>query len=230
MATVGGSKVVVARLSTSTPGGRGAMTNFVHRLIAAVSVTCAVGAAALLAPGVSTAQANAAAGTAPVTLDACSASATSQPFAPWLDFASYELVPGGDFESSTWALAGGAGRVPGSEPYAATGTLGSFALSLPPGSSARSPLTCVDTGSPSMRFFIAGSGSVAVSLVAGNTVIPAGIATAGGSWTPTPMTPTNAVVLDAASGGTATQVSVTFSGVSGSPRIDDVFIDPWFKG
>jgi hypothetical protein len=36
-------------------------------------------------------------------------------------------------------------------------------------------------------------------------------------------------VLGAASGGTA-QVSVTFTGLSGSPRIDDVFIDPWSRG
>lgn len=215
MATVGGSKVLVTS---------------VRRLIATVSVTCAVGAAGVLAPSVSSAQANLAAGTAPVALDACSVSATSQPFARWLDFAFYELVPGGDFESSTWALADGADRVAGSEPYAATGTLGSFALSLPPGSSAHSPLTCVDTSSPSMRFFITGSGSVAVSLVAGNTVIAAGIATADGSWRPTPVTPTNSVVLAAASGGTATQVSVALRGVSGSPRVDDVFIDPWFKG
>jgi hypothetical protein len=36
-------------------------------------------------------------------------------------------------------------------------------------------------------------------------------------------------VLAVLSGGTA-RVSVRFTGLSGSPRIDDVFIDPWGHG
>ena len=60
-------------------------------------------------------------------------------------------------------------------------------------------------------------------------MIPAGIAVAGGEWSPTPLMLTSSAVLGALSGGTA-QVSVTFTGLSGDPQIDDVFIDPWNRG
>jgi hypothetical protein len=146
-----------------------------------------------------------------------------------LDYAQYELVPGGDFETSTWSLAGGATRVAGSEPYAVTGTLGSSSLSLPAGSSAQSPLACVGVSDPSIRFLIAGVGAVKVDVVAGSKVIPAGVAVAGGPWTPTPVLVTNSPVLAASSGGTA-QVSIAFTSLSGSPLVDDVFVDPWSRG
>jgi hypothetical protein len=200
-----------------------------RRLISTAAVLCGLGAAALVSPIVSDAGANVVNPTSLVDLSTCNLSALSQPFARWLDFANYELAPGGDFESSTWTLTGGALLVPGSEPYAATGQVGSSSLSLPAGASARSPLTCVDAAYPSMRFFLAGRGSVAVSIVAGNAVLPAGIAIAGGEWSPTPIMVTYSAVLGALSGGSA-QVSVAFSGLSGDTHIDDVFIDPWSHG
>lgn len=202
------------------------MINLVRRVVTTVSAAFTLGAIVLLAPVVSDAQA---ASKSLVNLNPCNVSATSQPFARWLDFAEYELSPGGDFESSTWTLTGGARRVAGSEPYAATGRLGSYSLSLPAGSSGESPLTCVDAAYPSARFFIAGQGSVAVSIVDGSAVIPAGVAVAGGCWSPTPVMLTSAAVLGALSGGTA-QVSVRVTGLTGDPRIDDVFIDPWRDG
>jgi hypothetical protein len=200
------------------------MINSARRLMTKVSVACALGATALLGPIVSDAQANVV--DAPVNLGACNISPLSQPFARWLDFSYYELAPGGDFESSTWTLTGGAELVAGSEPYAATGSLGSSSLSLPTGSSAQSPLTCVDAAYPSIRFFIAGQGSVAVNIVDGSNVVPVGVAVAGGYWSPTPVMLTTSAVLGALSGGTA-QVSVRFTSLAGDPRIDDVFIDPW---
>ena len=115
------------------------------RLVRTLSVVCALGTTALLAPIVSNAWAD---GTSLINLNACNPSALSQPFARWSDFADYELAPGGDFESSRWTLTRGAERVAGSEPYAATGTLGSSSLSLPTGSSAQSHPTCVDAGYP----------------------------------------------------------------------------------
>ncbi len=205
------------------------MINSAHRMIRTVSVACTLGAAALLGPTVSGAQAKAVDPPSLINLNPCNGSALSRPFARWLDFAHYELAPGGDFESSTWTLTGGAKLVAGSEPYAATGTRGSFSLSLPAGSSAQSPPTCVDAAYPSIRFFIAGRGTVAVSVVDGSAVIPAGVAIAGLVWWPTPVMPTSSPVLGALSGGTA-QVSLRFTGLSGSPRIDDVFIDPWGRG
>jgi hypothetical protein len=185
-----------------------------------------LGAADLLAPSIPDARAST---TSSVGLGTCNLSTLSQPFAPWLDYADYELAPGGDFESSTWTLTGGAQRVAGSEPYGVTGTVGSSSLSLPGGSSAQSPPTCVDATDPSIRFFIAGTGSVAVNVVYGSSVVPAGVVVAGGVWEPTPVMLTNAAVLGAPSGGTA-QVSLSFTGLSGSPLIDDVFVDPWSRG
>ena len=164
-----------------------------------------------------------------IALQSCDASVLRQPFLPWADVAFYELSPGGDFEQPTWALNSGAQRERGSEPYAAAGKLGNWSLTLPAGSSAQSPPTCVDAGYPTLRFFIAGTGSVAVSLVYGNTSIPAGTAVAGSMWFPTPVIVTTATAVATASGGTA-QASVRLTGVSGRPRVDDVFIDPWNRG
>jgi hypothetical protein len=204
------------------------MRKSARRLIWTVSVLCTVGAADL-ALSVSAAQAGSVGSTPSPGVNTCSLPALSQPFAPWLDYAQYELAPGGDFEGSTWTLVGGAKLVAGSEPYGVTGSVGSSSLSLPAGSSAQSPLACVDVAYPSIRFFIAGQGSVAVNIVDGSSVVPAGVVVAGGAWAPTPVVLTNSAVLAASSGGTA-QVSVALTGLSGSPQIDDVFVDPWSRG
>ena len=189
------------------------------RLSALVAV--AIGAAFALAVPVARAD--------PIDLTACNASTLTRPFAPWADPASYELAPGGDAEDATWTLSGGARRVRGSEPYAATGALGSWSLALPAGSSARSPSTCVDAAYPTVRFFIAGTGSVLVTIVYGNLDIPAGVAVAGFCWLPTPVMVTTSAVLAATTNGVA-RVSVRLTALSGEPQVDDVFIDPWNRG
>jgi hypothetical protein len=192
-------------------------------LLGSLVVTIALGIGAVLA------FLSPAARAASITFGACNGSTLSQPFARWADMATYELAPGGDFETPAWWLDGGARREPGSEPYAATGTLGNWSLALPAGSSAQSPPTCVDAAYPTVRFFIAGTGSVALSLVERNAVIPAGIAVAGSDWLPTPVMVTTAPLLAAFSGGVA-QVSLRLTALTGDPRVDDVFIDPWNRG
>lgn len=159
----------------------------------------------------------------------CPPPTVSQPFAPWGDQSSYELAPGGDFESSAWALQDGAATAAGSEPWAATGTLGSSSLSLPAGSSAVSPSFCVDVGKPTLRFFVSDPGAVLVQVVDGSLTIPAGIVTSGESWSPSPVELTVSPVLGLLGGGTA-QVSVRLTALAGHPRVDDVFIDPWHRG
>jgi hypothetical protein len=134
-------------------------------------VACAVGALGVVAVPVSNAHADV------ISLGACNSSALSQPFEQWGDFSSYELAPGGDFESSglvssPWTLNGGAELVSGSEPFAATGELGASSLSLPAGASAQSPPTCMNAAYPSVRFFIAGSGTVLVEVVEGTSSSP----------------------------------------------------------
>jgi len=199
------------------------LTSPVRRLFGGLSIITALGAAGAVALPVSAAQADL------VNLGACNTSALSQPFLPWADPASYELSPGGDFESASWTLTGGAQIVDGSEPYAATGTLGSSSLSLPAGSSAQSPLTCVDAAYPTVRMFIGGTGLVAVSVVDGPLDIPAGVAVGSGDWEPTSLMLTEAPLLGLLSSGTA-QVSLQVTALAGNPRIDDVFVDPWNRG
>jgi hypothetical protein len=165
----------------------------------------------------------------PIDLSTCNTSTLTRPFVPWADVASYELAPGGDFENAAWASSGGADLVLGSEPYAATGTRGSWSLALPRGSSGQSPSTCVDAAYPTVRFFIGGTGSVLVSIVDGNLEIPAGVAVATGRWQPTPVMVTYSAVVAATSDGVA-QVSVRLTALSGNPLVDDVFIDPWNRG
>jgi hypothetical protein len=193
-----------------------------RRLLGVVSAISALGAAALAAIP-------AAAQASLINLSTCNTSALSQPFAPWGDNSSYELAPAGDFESSGWNLSNGASIVPGSEPYAATGTLGQYSLSLPAGSWATSPSTCVDAAYPTVRMFVGGTGTVAVSVIWNGSPIPAGIAVAGGTWTPTLPMVTQSAILGALGGGTA-QVSIEVAALTGNPQVDDVFVDPWGRG
>jgi hypothetical protein len=87
----------------------------------------------------------------------------------------------------------------------------------------------VDAAYPTVRFFIAGAGSVAVSLVDGNIEIPAGVVVAGSSWLPTPVILTTSALLAATSDG-VTAVSLRLVALSGDTQVDDVFIDPWNRG
>lgn len=183
----------------------------------------AVGALAALLVPVAGAQAD------PIELSACNVSPLTQPFAPWLDPSSYELVPGGDFETSSWTLTDRARLVPGSEPFAATGSLGSWSLSLPAGASAESPATCVDAAYPTIRFFVSGTGLLAATVVYGNLTLPAGVVIATGRWAPSPVMLTSSALVAAISNGSA-QVSVRLTTLAGDVRVDDVFVDPWNRG
>lgn len=194
------------------------MTFPVRRFALALSAMSALATAVLL--GAPAAQADL------VDLSACNANALTQPFLPWADPSFYELAPGGTFSGSSWTLSGRASLVPGGEPWAVTGTPSSSSLSLPGGSSAQSPSTCVNAAYPTIRFFVGGTGIVAVSVVYNGVVIPSGLAVAGGSWAPGPIAVTGSAIVGALNGGTA-HVSLRLTGVLGSPKVSDVFIDPW---
>jgi hypothetical protein len=195
----------------------------IRRLLGGLTIFAALGAAGAIALPVSAAQAGV------VDLSACNLEPLSQPFAPWLDESWYELAPGGDFETSSWSLQGGAQYVSGSEPFAATGTLGSWSLSLPAGASAQSPPTCVDAAYPTIRFFASGTGLLAVSVVYGNLTLPAGVATVAGGWAPTLPMLTDSALVAASTDGSA-QVSIRMTALLGDVRVDDVFVDPWNRG
>ncbi|HTX07077.1 MAG TPA: hypothetical protein VME22_00615 [Solirubrobacteraceae bacterium] len=195
----------------------------IRRRLAGLSILVTLGVMAVLAMPVSAAQAGV------INLSACNIASLSQPFSPWLDPSWYELAPGGDFESDGWTLSGGAARVPGSEPFAATGTLGSWSLSLPAGASAESPPTCVDAAYPTIRFFTEGTGLLEVNVVYGNVTLPAGVDVVAGGWAPSLPMLTDSALVAATSDGSA-QVSIQLNALAGDVRVDDVFVDPWNRG
>ncbi len=172
-----------------------------------------------------------------VNTSACNEATLSQPFLRWGDASDYELVPGGDFEGSLegWSLSGGAQRVAGSEPFGATGSVGSYSLQLPAGASVQSPFTCVDAAYPSFRFF-AHNESLLASVLAqvvyqtpvGTVALPLGAAALSATWQPTLPMLTGSVLTGALSGGTA-RAALRFTALGGSSQIDDVFVDPHMR-
>ena len=184
--------------------------------------------------------ASAASGGLAKALDSCSSRSLSKPFARWLDPASYFLAPGGSMEGSLdgWTLTGGAKRVAGSEPFGAAGD-GRYALSLPAGSSATTPMTCVGVLYPSMRYFAANEGGllsvlrveVLYETAGGNVVaLPLGLNVGGKAWSPLLPTLVGANVFSALRGGQA-NVAFRFTPVGrvSSWKIDDVFVDPYAR-
>lgn len=166
---------------------------------------------------------------------ACDGSTLTQPFARWGDTSLYKAVPGGSFEGGAagWTLSGGAKVVAGSEPFAATGTLGASSLSIPAGGSATSPYTCVNAAYPTIRFFAKNAGLLSTmvvqvvykSLLGLPIGLPVGTVALGGSWAPSAPMLTASAIPALLSGGTA-QVALRFTSLTGSSQIDDVFVDP----
>jgi hypothetical protein len=196
------------------------LSAFRRRRVRDLVGSAVVCASVLGSAGAATAQAS------PVTVRACDASTVSRTFLPWGDLNSYKLVPGGDFEGGLtgWSLNGAAGVVAGSEPFGATGSVGSASLSLATGAWAQSSSTCLDPADPTIRFFARTDqpGSVlAVSgvypTVLGSRVIPLGLVKPGASWSPTPT-----VVL---AHGTV-PLAIRLTQVTGTSQVDDVFVDP----
>jgi hypothetical protein len=173
----------------------------------------------------------------------CPGQQIEYPFLRWLDPIPYTRVPGGDFESTSWQLSGGA-IVSGNEPWGN----GSRSLYLPPGASATSPETCVGVLALTMRYFAANSGSALAPLKVEILYRTAsgqrksatvGSRLGGNSWSPG-LLPT--VYLLAHLGpllqlqdGLATTVQFRFTSQSsllggGRWRVDDVYVDPWASG
>ena len=194
----------------------------------------AAAALSLLAVGVPTASAGGLVGslTTPVatlggTAVPCQSRVLSTPFSAFGDSASYFLVGGGSFEGGAtgWALTGGASVVSGGDPFVA-GSSGS-SLSLPAGSSATTPVTCIDLTAPTLRAFAAGQGRVAVSALVGAAAFPIGSITPSGSWAPTAafLNLSNLLSILSTSGTVTTQFR--FTAASGDVTVDDVFVDPY---
>jgi hypothetical protein len=191
------------------------------------TMSLGVALASLIALPLSSAQ-------AAVATSKCQASSLSQPFLKWGDPNLYKLVAGGDFEGSLsgWTLSHGAQKVSVSEPYAATGALGSSSMLLSAGASVQTPFTCVDASDPTFRFFARNNGGASSLLVqvvyqSHNVVVavPVGTVTLNGGWQPTQTLLTGSAIASLFSGGSA-QMALRFTAATGSSNIDDVYIDP----
>jgi hypothetical protein len=155
---------------------------------------------------------------------------STQPFAPWNDNASYVLTTGASFEqgSAGWALSGGAQIGSGNAPNRLDPASDSHSLYLPAGSSATSPCTTAPHIVGIVRFFLKNLGTSTGGLhvqvlVKGNTY-DAGTITAGSSWQPSAMLPSNAPNY---SGAVAYQVRLTPVGSGAAFSVDDLYFDPY---
>jgi hypothetical protein len=174
--------------------------------------------------------------------ESCDEQSLSQPFTPWLDFANYTPLGGGDFESAAagWTLSGGAAVASGNETFYVAGAGDASSLSVPSGAVATSPPICVGLEHPTVRFFakrtaggLLGLGSLRVDVLFENNLgvissLPIGVVgTTAGVWQPTlPMT-VIANLLPLLSGD-HTAVAFRFtSTLGGSFSIDDIQVDPY---
>jgi len=129
----------------------------------------------------------------------CGYTVFKQPFIPWDDPADYVLSKNGTFEASSsgWTLKNGAKRVAGGNPLLNSGL---YSISLPVGSYALSPLTCIETGFPFARLFatttmpdLYQTNTLRVDVVYKDAIYkktvtePAGTISQTGEWTPSPL-------------------------------------------
>jgi hypothetical protein len=162
--------------------------------------------------------------------------ATTKPFSRWADYANYAYLPEGGFEAGAagWKLASGAKVVSGNEAFYIRSTSHRYSLALPQGSSATSPPMCVGLLSSKMRFVVTGpSGSKVkvqviyrglLSSVLG--IFDGGTVSTNGTWQPSPAIGMLGGLLPLLT----QSVQFRFVATSGTPRIDDVYLDPMKSG
>jgi hypothetical protein len=174
---------------------------------------------------------------------ACPRATYEQPFAPWLDVASYVLAPDGGLESGAagWSLDGGAAVVAENESFFVRDAGDTSSLSLPSGSTATTSSMCVDATSPDLRFFVRNSGSLLSTLkvevlytdaLGQPRSLPVAVLAAGSRWQPTPPVPFLANLTNpplVTDGTTSVAFRFTAQGSWSGWKIDDVYVDP-FKG
>ena len=210
---------------------------FSRRMKLRVGSTAAVAIAALTL--------SAASASAGVLVDAapsCDDQSLSTPFTPWLDFANYTPLGGGNFESGAarWTLTGGAAVANGNEPFYVGAAGDASSLSVPAGAVATSPVICVGLEHPTIRFFakrtnagLLGLGSLRVDVLFENNlghVSSLSIGTVGstaGAWQPTAPMAVVANLLPLLSGD-RTPVAFRFTPQLGAAySIDDIQVDPY---
>jgi hypothetical protein len=177
----------------------------------------------------------------------CTPVPTKKVFQRWLDPLNYVPVKGGDFESGTagWKLSGSR-VVAGNEPFGVGEADGERALSIPAGASATTPAMCAGLDHVVMRYFARSSKppllgaltshlrvEVLFELSTGTVVsLPLGLQPQllSTSWTPSLPVPVVANLLPLLPGA-HTPVAFRFTAVgSASWTIDEVQLDPRYRG
>jgi hypothetical protein len=161
---------------------------------------------------------------------------TTQPFRPWSDYARYAQVPDGGFEAGAagWTLAGSAKVVAGNNPFYLRDRGDRASLQLPAGSSATSPPMCIGLLSSKMRFVATGAAGSRLrvqilyrGLVSSTLgVLDGGTIDSSGAWAPSPEVGMLGGVLPLLTQSVQFRLVAT----SGTPRVDDLFLDPWKLG
>jgi hypothetical protein len=193
-----------------------------HRLI-----SLAIALAALLI-GASSAMAD---------LAPCQTGSSAPVFLPWADLAQYSVVKGGGFESgaSGWSWGGQANIVSGDDGHLASAP-GSHAVQIPGGGTAKTPWTCVDITTPTLRFLVrrvSGTGNLTVKgQIAGSSGLALtvfNVIAGSGTWQPSPIVIFPSVFTSLLTTG-GLNAQFTFTSDPGTTyRIDDVYLDPFKK-
>jgi len=209
-----------------------------RRLSLRTGATAVVACAALAA---SAATANA--GMLGASASSCADQALSKPFTPWLDYADYTPLAGGDFEGggAGWSATGNAAIANGNETFKVGGADDSKSLAMGAGSSVTSPAICVGIEHPTLRFFAKRRSTGLLSSLSTLRVealtetatgailtTPVGIVASPNSWQPTLPLPivTNLLPLLP---GEKTAVAFRFTAVGGDWSVDDVWVDPYSR-
>jgi hypothetical protein len=176
------------------------------------------------------------------TATSCEDQTFSQPFVPWLDYASYVLAPDGGLEAAGagWTLTGAASIGDGNEAFSVRGDGDARHLDVPHGSSATTQAMCVGLEHPTLRLFARRAGGSPLSALrvdvlfedaAGKVLtLTIGRISAGTvTWQPTAPMPVVANLLPLLP-GSHTPVAFRFVAESGDWAVDDVYVDPYARG
>ena len=166
----------------------------------------------------------------------CAPRAFTTIFSAFRDTSLYTLAPDGGFEAGAtgWTLAGGGFVAADSSTIKLGPTLGARSVQLGVGASATSPAICVERGFSSFRFVARSVGAVPGAvrvevLHASGRVAAGGAIKPGAAWGVTPKV--NLVEgLFNIQAGASTTVRLKFTASGGPVRIDDVYVDPRYRG
>jgi hypothetical protein len=164
----------------------------------------------------------------------CQAPVFSQPFSDLKDNRDYVLAPGGDFsdpDGAGWQLQGGARIVTDTAPDGTTGG----SLDMPSGSTAVSPVMCVDMTYPTARLWartLGGDGDVSFSVAYAGTkteLKPQGVGHVKGDrgrWKLSGDIHIKPELAGKDVGWRRVAFVLTAGGSGGEFQIDDLYVDP----